>query len=178
MRSMSTSDGGHPPGRPGAPVHVAPRARLRPGAAAAGLGLGVSELIAALLPGATSLVAAIGQAVIDRQPPGAKDFVVALFGTNDKLALEIVVVLAALAFGAGLGVLATRRFAAAALGFAAFGLLGFLAALGRPARQPGRRRARRRPCPSGSRCRRCRGCWRRPPCAAVDAGPRLARPPR
>jgi DMSO/TMAO reductase YedYZ molybdopterin-dependent catalytic subunit len=110
---------------------------LAAGVAAAGLGLGVSEVVAALLPGATSLVAAIGQVVIDRQPPGAKDFVVALFGTNDKLALEIVVVLAALAFGAGLGVLAVRRFAAAALGFAAFGVLGFLAALGDPLANPG-----------------------------------------
>ena len=107
------------------------------GVASAGLGLGISELIAALLPGATSLVAAIGQVVIDRQPPGAKDFVVALFGTNDKLALEIVVVLAALAFGAGLGVVAARRFAAGASGFAAFGILGFLAALGDPLANPG-----------------------------------------
>ena len=47
----------------------------------------------AFLPGATSLVAAVGQVVIDLQPPGAKDLVVALFGTNDKLALEVVVVL-------------------------------------------------------------------------------------
>ncbi len=60
------------------------------GAVAAAAALGVSELLAGLLPGATSLVAAVGQVVIDLQPPGAKDFVVALFGTNDKLALEIV----------------------------------------------------------------------------------------
>ena len=94
--------------------------------------LGLSELIAALLPGATSLVAAIGQVVIDLQPPGAKDLVVALFGTNDKLALEIVVVLAAVAIGAGLGVLGRTRFNVAALGFAAFGVAGFLAAIGQP----------------------------------------------
>ena len=106
------------------------------GAAAAGLALGVSEAIAVVLPGATSLVAAVGQVVIDLQPPGAKDFVVALVGTNDKLALEIVVVLAALAFGAGLGVVAIRRFTAAALGFAAFGVLGFVAALGDPLASP------------------------------------------
>ena len=53
----------------------------------------MSELLAGLLPGATSLVAAVGQVIIDHQPPGAKDFVVALFGTNDKLAFEIVIVL-------------------------------------------------------------------------------------
>ena len=106
------------------------------GAAAAGLALGVSEVVAALLPGAASLVAAIGQAVIDRQPAGAKDLVVALFGTNDKLALEVVVVLAALAFGAVLGMIAMRRFVLAALGFAAFGALGFLATLGDPLSNP------------------------------------------
>ena len=64
------------------------------GAAAAAAALGVSELLAGLLPGATSLVAAVGQVVIDLQPPGAKDFVVALFGTNDKLALEVLIVVA------------------------------------------------------------------------------------
>ena len=125
--------------RHGAPARASiPRFRAAAaGAAAAGLGLGVSELISGLLPGATSLVAAIGQAVIDRQPAGAKDFVVALFGTNDKLAFETVVVLVALAFGAGLGLLATRRFAVAALGFAVFGVLGLLAALGDPLANPG-----------------------------------------
>jgi DMSO/TMAO reductase YedYZ molybdopterin-dependent catalytic subunit len=106
------------------------------GAVSAGLALGLSELIAAFLPGATSLVAAIGQVVIDLQPPGAKDLVVALFGTNDKVALEIVVVLAALAVGAGLGIVAVRRFAVAAAGFAGFGALGFVAALGDPLTNP------------------------------------------
>ena len=133
---MSTSASTLQPTLPAIPATNRIRAATA-GVAAAGLGLGVSEVVAALLPGATSLVAAIGQVVIDRQPPGAKDFVVALFGTNDKLALEIVVVLAALAFGAGLGILAVRRFAAAASGFAAFGVLGFLAALGDPLANPG-----------------------------------------
>jgi DMSO/TMAO reductase YedYZ molybdopterin-dependent catalytic subunit len=106
------------------------------GAAAAALALGISELSAGLLPGASSLVAAIGQVVIDLQPPGAKDLVVSLFGTNDKLALEIVVVLASLAFGAVLGIVATRWYAVAAAGFAGFGVLGFAAALGDPLANP------------------------------------------
>ena len=106
------------------------------GVAASAVALGVSELIAALLPGATSLVAAVGQVVIDLQPAGAKDLVVALFGTNDKVALEVVVVLASLAFGAVLGILAARRFAFAAAGFVAFGVLGFVAALGDPLANP------------------------------------------
>ncbi|MEO5884414.1 MAG: molybdopterin-dependent oxidoreductase [Candidatus Limnocylindrales bacterium] len=106
------------------------------GAVATGVALGLSELLAGLQSGASSLVAAVGQQVIDLQPPGAKDLVVALFGTNDKLALEVAVVLAALAFGALLGLIAARSFVAAAAGFAAFGILGFLAALGDPTANP------------------------------------------
>ena len=111
--------------------------RSIPQAAAAGIvgaavSLGLSELVAGLLPGAPSLVLAIGGAIIDAQPPGAKDLVVALFGTNDKLALEIGIVVVALAVAAGLGVLARTRFSLAAAGFGLAGLAGFVAALGDP----------------------------------------------
>jgi DMSO/TMAO reductase YedYZ molybdopterin-dependent catalytic subunit len=107
------------------------------GAAAAAGALGVSELLAGLLPGGTSLVAAVGQVAIDLQPPGAKDVVVSLFGTNDKLALEIFVVLVGLSIGAAFGVLAHRRFGVGAAGFAVFGVVGFMASLGDPLASPG-----------------------------------------
>src|SRR5262245_990604 len=101
--------------------------------AAATLGaLGVSELLAGLL-GAQSLIIAIGDFIIASQPPGAKDFVVALFGTNDKLALELFIVGVAVLIGAGIGVLARRWFMLAALAFAGFAAAGFLAALRDPA---------------------------------------------
>ena len=106
------------------------------GIAAAALGLAVSEAIAGLLAGATSLVDAVGQVAIDLQPAGAKDVVVQLFGTNDKLALEIVVTAVALGLGAVLGIIATRRFMYAAAGFAVFGVIGFIAALGQPLASP------------------------------------------
>ena len=106
------------------------------GATAVLAALGTSELLAGILPGATSLVAAVGQVIVDNQPAGAKDVAVALFGTNDKLALEIVIVLVGLAIGAGLGILAVRRYALAAVGFGAFGVLGFVAALGDPDASP------------------------------------------
>jgi hypothetical protein len=119
------------------PVATVPPGRAAlSGAIAAGLALGLAELLAGLLPGATSLVSAVGQAIIDRQPAGAKDLVVALFGTNDKLALELVVTLAAIGIGALLGIVAVRRYAVAAIGFAAFGVVGFLAALGIPSAMP------------------------------------------
>ncbi len=116
---------------------MTPKIRAAIGGAVAVLAaLGTSELLAGLLPGATSLVAAVGQVIVDNQPAGAKDLVVALFGTNDKLALELVIVLVGLAIGAGLGILAARRYELAAIGFGAFGVLGFLAALGDPEASP------------------------------------------
>jgi DMSO/TMAO reductase YedYZ molybdopterin-dependent catalytic subunit/F0F1-type ATP synthase assembly protein I len=106
------------------------------GIAATALALGVSELLAGLLPGATSLVAAVGQVVINLQPPGAKDIVVSLFGTNDKLALELFIVGVALVIGAGLGLLARRWFEAAAVAFVAFGIVGFIASQNDPLTNP------------------------------------------
>jgi DMSO/TMAO reductase YedYZ molybdopterin-dependent catalytic subunit len=118
-----------------AAIHPDARAALA-GAVATLAALGTSELIAGILPGASSLVAAVGQVVIDLQPPGAKDMVVALFGTNDKLALELLVVAVATGIGALLGILSRRRYTLAASGFAAFGALGFLAALNDPLANP------------------------------------------
>jgi DMSO/TMAO reductase YedYZ molybdopterin-dependent catalytic subunit len=116
-----------------------PWARLRApiaGALGALAGIGLSELVAGFL-GAPSLLAAIGEFVIDHQPPGAKDFVVGLFGTNDKLALESLIVLVAAGVGALLGILAVRRsFAGAAAGFGVFALAGFLATLAMPSATP------------------------------------------
>ncbi len=122
-----------------AAVSQVPRGRfLRGPAALAGIvaalaAIGASELVAGLVPGAPSLVLAVGQAIIDAQPPGAKDIAVALFGTWDKVAFEIIILVVSLAIAAGLGVLALRRQGAATAGFLAFALLGFAAALGDPA---------------------------------------------
>ena len=102
------------------------------GVAAAALGIGVAEAIGGVLAGATSLVDAIGQVVIDLQPPGALEFVVQLFGTNDKLALQIVVLIGTLALGGLFGALAARRFAVGAIGFGVFGVLGFVAGVAQP----------------------------------------------
>ena len=106
------------------------------GIAAAAAALGTSELLAGLLSGAGSLVAGIGQLVIDFQPPGAKDVMVGLFGTNDKLALEVVIVIVALGIGAGLGILARTEMGLASIGFALFGVIGFLATLRDPLSSP------------------------------------------
>src|SRR5258705_2708481 len=116
--------------RAGAPDQLA---RLRPpiaGALGALAGIGLSELVAGFL-GAPSLLAAIGEFLINHQPPGAKDFVVGLFGTNDKLAFEGLIVVIAAVVGALLGIVAVPRpYPLAATGVRVFALARFLAALG------------------------------------------------
>ncbi|HEX7172436.1 MAG TPA: molybdopterin-dependent oxidoreductase [Candidatus Limnocylindria bacterium] len=110
-------------------------------AALAGIGagaaaLGVAELMAGVLPAAASPVIAIGDLVISLQPPGAKQFVVDLFGEADKLLLNLLIVGVALGASAGLGVVARRRPTVARLGFTAFGLLALGAGLRDPLAAP------------------------------------------
>jgi DMSO/TMAO reductase YedYZ molybdopterin-dependent catalytic subunit len=101
------------------------------GAVAVGAALAAGELAAGILAAPSPLLA-IARFIVDIQPPGAKDFVVALFGEADKLAFEIFIVIVALAIGAGLGRLAVGRPDAAALVIAAFAGAGFAAALRDP----------------------------------------------
>jgi DMSO/TMAO reductase YedYZ molybdopterin-dependent catalytic subunit len=92
------------------------------GAAAGTASVGVNELIAGLLAGAPSFVVEVGAAVIALQPPGAKQFVVDLFGTADKIVFNLLIVVVAIVGSAVLGVLARTRFSLAALGFVGAGL--------------------------------------------------------
>ena len=95
------------------------------GVAAAAVAVGVAELSATFL-GGSSIVAAVGSLVIALQPPGAKDLMVALFGTNDKAALEVMVGLGALLVGAMLGLIGGKEIRSALAGFAALGVVGLL----------------------------------------------------
>ena len=106
------------------------------GALGAGVAIAASELVAGLVQGAPSLVAAIGSLAISLQPPGAKDFVVGLFGTSDKLALNVLVVIVALVIAGTAGVLAARRRWLGVAAFVAFGLLAGGAALRDPSTSP------------------------------------------
>jgi DMSO/TMAO reductase YedYZ molybdopterin-dependent catalytic subunit len=101
------------------------------GAAAAAVAIGVGEMVAALL-GGSSIIVAIGAFVISLQPPGGKDLMVQLFGTNDKLALEIGTVIGGVLIGAMLGLAARRDLRFAHAGFAAFGLVAFFLLLRDP----------------------------------------------
>ncbi len=104
-----------------------PRAAVA-GALTAAIALGAAELLAGLLDAGSSLVVAVGDLVIDFAPPLLEDTGIALFGTNDKLALIVGTVILSLLFGAVLGRVAARRFWAAVAGLAAFGAVGVWAA--------------------------------------------------
>jgi DMSO/TMAO reductase YedYZ molybdopterin-dependent catalytic subunit len=102
------------------------------GIIAVGAAIATGELAAGLVPGIPSPLLSIGRQVIALQPPGAKDFVTSLFGTADKLALQVVIVAAALLIGAGVGVLAARRSELAGGVIGVFAAAGFFASLGDP----------------------------------------------
>ena len=116
------------------PTEPAASSRWAPalaGAAAGAVALAASELLAGLF-GAPSLIVAVGALAIDLQPPGAKDVVVSLFGTNDKAALIVFITMLAIALSAVAGILAARRFILGAAVFVAFGAVAAGAAIRSP----------------------------------------------
>src|SRR5688572_29425478 len=106
------------------------------GAAAGALALGVAELLAGILPGAASPIVAVGDLVISLQPPGAKQFVVDLFGVADKLVLNLFIALVAVGAAALGGVLARTRPWVVPIGAGAFGILALFAGLRDPLAEP------------------------------------------
>ena len=84
------------------------------GVAAGALTLGVTEIGAALMmrggmgSGDASPLVAVAGAFIDRTPPWLKDFAVATFGTNDKIALFIGMAVVLTALCALIGLLGAR----------------------------------------------------------------------
>jgi DMSO/TMAO reductase YedYZ molybdopterin-dependent catalytic subunit len=117
---------------PATPPHVAEPSvahAVLAGVAAGLVAIATGELVAGMVAGATSVVVAVGDLVIALQPPGAKELVVELFGGNHKLALQVVIVIAALAIAGSAGVLARRRFEQGAWVFVGGGVAALVAAL-------------------------------------------------
>ena len=106
------------------------------GAVAGAVAIAASELLAGLVAGVPSLVVAAGSLAIALQPAGAKDVVIALFGTNDKLALQAAVIIVVLLVAAAAGILGRRSFDGASALFAMFGFAAFLAAALQPLGSP------------------------------------------
>lgn len=129
---------------PSAPIRSAPAAPLPvarvpaafAGIVAAAAALAVGELGAGILAGAPSPILAVGRALIDLQPPGAKEVVVSLFGTADKLALQLLILVVALAIGAGVGIIGRSRPGIAMAVLGGFATVGVVAALRDPATSP------------------------------------------
>jgi DMSO/TMAO reductase YedYZ molybdopterin-dependent catalytic subunit len=103
------------------------------GAVAIGAALATGELLAGLLPDVPSPLIAVAQFIVDIQPAGAKEIVVGLFGTADKLAFQVFIVVVALIVGAILGRVADKRPDLAAAVVVAFSGAGFAASLRAPA---------------------------------------------
>jgi DMSO/TMAO reductase YedYZ molybdopterin-dependent catalytic subunit len=98
------------------------------GALAAGIALGVSELIAGLVARVPSVVESLGNWVIDNVPPQIKDLAISLFGTNDKLVLLISIAIVTILIGAVVGIVARERFWIAIVVFLVFGVVAAAAA--------------------------------------------------
>ncbi len=98
------------------------------GALAAGLALGVSELLAGLVSGFPSLVEGLGNWVIDNVPSPIKEWAISLFGTADKLVLLISIAAVTLLIGAIVGLFSRKRFGIAVAAFALFAVAASLAA--------------------------------------------------
>ncbi len=90
--------------------------------------LGFSELFAGLVSVVPSLIVGVATLVIDTAPKPVRDFAISLFGTADKLALGIGIVVVGLALGAWVGSKSDKNPSTAPVVFAGFGLLGGLAA--------------------------------------------------
>ena len=99
---------------------------------AAAAALATGELVAALTAGTPSPLIAVGTAVIDFAPPGSKEVIVALFGTNDKIALNLLVAATVLAAGAAIGLIARRSTLLASLLIVALVGVGTAASLRDP----------------------------------------------
>jgi DMSO/TMAO reductase YedYZ molybdopterin-dependent catalytic subunit len=104
------------------------------GVVAGAVALGVAELFAALTGGASaSPVIAVGSAGISLTPEWLKEFAIRHFGTNDKLVLLVTLGAGVAVLAVIIGIVARWRFTAGVAGFVAFGVLGAVAAVTRPA---------------------------------------------
>ncbi|HWH26474.1 MAG TPA: molybdopterin-dependent oxidoreductase [Pseudolysinimonas sp.] len=101
------------------------------GVASVALGLGVAELVAALVAPAASPLLVVGSLIIDLAPSWAKETAIALFGTGDKVALLVLIGVVLAALAAGAGILEERRPPLGRIVIGLGAILGVLAAVTR-----------------------------------------------
>jgi DMSO/TMAO reductase YedYZ molybdopterin-dependent catalytic subunit len=117
---------------PSPAAHVTPVEGAIAGIVAAGVALGVGELVCGLGAGQATLITSVGTQFIDKFAASLKDLAVSLFGTNDKTALVVGIVVLSFAFGALLGIASVRRRWVGAAGFVVFGAVGLWSYLDNP----------------------------------------------
>ncbi|MEU4091551.1 molybdopterin-dependent oxidoreductase [Streptomyces sp. NPDC026673] len=94
--------------------------------------LAAAEVVAGMVRPQAGPVLAVGGAAIDRTPAVVKDWAIRSFGTDDKLVLQVGILLVLGALAVGLGLLGLRHRWAAAIGVLLFGTVGAVAAVNRP----------------------------------------------
>ncbi|PVU82156.1 oxidoreductase [Cellulomonas sp. WB94] len=102
------------------------------GVAAGALTLGVAALVAAVVSPASDPLVALGGTFIDATPAWLKNAAVRAFGTSDKLALTVGMLIVVAALAALAGVLARRRWELGAALVVALGVVAAIAAATRP----------------------------------------------
>ena len=95
--------------------------------------LAAGHLVAAFVGSGASPYLAVGNAAIDLTPTWLKDFAVKTFGTNDKPVLLGGMAVVMLVFAVIAGLISLRRALPGQVLIGAFGVLGIVAVLGRPA---------------------------------------------
>ncbi|POH71435.1 oxidoreductase [Cryobacterium zongtaii] len=106
------------------------------GLAAVLAGFGLAELVAGLIAPGASPVLVVGALLIDLAPVWAKELVISLFGTADKVALIVFIALVAAVLAALAGILEYRRAPFGRFVIVAAGLVALAAALTRAGASP------------------------------------------
>ena len=103
------------------------------GLVAAAVALGMAELVAGFIGPASSPVVAVGNAAIPLTPEPVKAFAIDTFGEQDKIALVVGTLVVIAVYAVLVGIVGLRNRALGYAGVAVFGLVGFVAAVTRPA---------------------------------------------
>ncbi|WP_433200024.1 molybdopterin-dependent oxidoreductase [Nocardia sp. CA-107356] len=107
------------------------RFRVTAGIVAAGLALGVAELVAAFTGPDSAPANALGSTVIDHTPDGLREWVIQTFGTNDKTLLFACMALVAVLVAGFIGAIERTDHPRGSWLLAALGLLTAAIAIGR-----------------------------------------------
>ncbi len=94
--------------------------------------LTVAELVSAAVRPEAGPVTAVGGAAIDRTPVQVKDWAIRTFGENDKIVLQLGIVVTLALFAVAVGLLALRHRRTGSAAVLVFGAVGTAAAVSRP----------------------------------------------